>query len=115
MLVCEALADDTRLRIVELLAKRDLSAGEIADHFTVSRPAVSRHLRVLREAGLTTVIPDAQRRVYRLEPQPLVELEQWLGQQRQRWERRLDALGTHLDRMAATKREAAKSRGKTRR
>jgi len=110
VLVCEALADDTRLRIVELLAKRDLSAGEIADHFTVSRPAVSRHLRVLREAGLTTVIPEAQRRVYRLEPQPLIELEHWLGQQRQLWERRLDALGEHLDRMAASKRRGNKSR-----
>jgi len=118
VLVCEALADDTRLRIVELLAHRDLSAGEIAEHFTVSRPAVSRHLRVLREAGLTTVIPDAQRRVYRLQPDPLVELEQWLGQQRQLWERRLDALGSHLDRMAAAKRRSDKTnkgRGKSRR
>jgi DNA-binding transcriptional ArsR family regulator len=113
VLVCEALADDTRLRIVELLAKRDLSAGEIADHFTVSRPAVSRHLRVLREAGLTTVIPEAQRRVYRLEPQPLIELEHWLSQQRQLWEHRLDSLGEHLNRMAANER-AAKKKGKRR-
>ena len=103
------------LRIVELLAKRDLSAGEIAEHFTVSRPAVSRHLRVLREAGLTTVLPDAQRRVYRLEPEPLIQLEDWLGRQRQLWERRLDALGTHLDRMAAAKRRTTKGKGKPRR
>ena len=58
MQVCEALADETRVRIVELLAGRDLSAGELAARFTVSRPAVSRHLRVLREAGLTTVTHD---------------------------------------------------------
>jgi DNA-binding transcriptional ArsR family regulator len=103
MQVCEALADETRVRIVELLAGRDLSAGELAAHFTVSRPAVSRHLRVLREAGLTTVSRDAQRRVYRLNPAPLRELEAWIVENRRFWEPRLDALGAHLDEVARTR------------
>ena len=95
--VCAALADDSRVRVVELLAHRDLSAGEIADHFTVSRPAVSKHLKVLREAGLVTVRPEANRRVYQLNVGPLDELTAWAAEQRAVWERRLDALGAHLD------------------
>ena len=114
MQVFEALADPTRLRIVELLAARDLSAGDIAAHFSISRPAISRHLRVLREAGLTTVTHDAQRRMYGLELRPLRELERWLGHNRQVWEQRFDALGAHLDDMARartwTKRRTRKRR-----
>lgn len=102
--VCAALADDSRVRVVELLAHRDLSAGEIADHFTVSRPAVSKHLKVLREAGLVTVRPEANRRVYQLNVGPLDELTTWAAQQREVWERRLDALGAHLDRKARSRR-----------
>lgn len=98
MLVCEALADPSRVRIVEMLAKRDLSAGEIADAFTVSRPAISKHLKVLREAGLVTVRPDANRRIYRFDPSPLDDLAAWAVHQRRAWEARLDALGAHLDR-----------------
>lgn len=97
MIVCEALADDRRVRIVELLAERDLTAGEIAEHFTVTRPAVSKHLKVLRDAGLVTVTADANRRIYRLDPTPLSELTAWLEAQWALWERRLDALGAHLD------------------
>jgi DNA-binding transcriptional ArsR family regulator len=97
VLVCEALADESRVQIVELLARRDMTAGAIAEHFTVSRPAVSKHLRVLRDAGLVTVTPDANRRIYRLDPQPLNDLASWAEQQRQTWEHRLDALGRHLD------------------
>ena len=104
MQICEALADPTRARIVELLSTRDLTAGDIAAHFEVSRPAVSRHLRVLREAGLTQVTPDAQRRVYRLDPEPLRDLEGWLLACRSHWEARLDALGEHLDRKARKQR-----------
>jgi DNA-binding transcriptional ArsR family regulator len=100
--VCEALADDTRVRIVELLAHQDLSAGDIATNFAISRPAVSRHLRVLRDAGLTRVTRDAQRRVYSLDPSPLYELEQWLEDNRRSWAKRFDALGAHLDDMART-------------
>jgi DNA-binding transcriptional ArsR family regulator len=87
----EALADPTRRRIVELLAEEERSAGEIASHFPTSRPGVSRHLRVLREAGLVQVREDGQRRVYSLEAQPLADLSAWL-------ENRLDALDTEIRR-----------------
>ena len=94
---CEALADPIRAEIVERLARGDLTAGEIAGGFAVSRPAVSRHLRVLRECGLVTFEPRAQRRVYKLNRRPLHELNAWIAQ-------RLDALGAHLDDMARQRR-----------
>ena len=78
MLVLAALADPVRREIVELLAAGEMGAGEIAERFPVTRPAVSRHLRVLREAGLVTSEVRAQRRVYRLERAPLAELDAWL-------------------------------------
>ncbi len=87
----EALSDPTRRRIVELLAEDELSAGEIAAQFTTSRPGVSRHLRVLRDAGLVQVREVGQRRLYTLEPAPLAELSVWL-------ENRLDALDTEIRR-----------------
>ena len=94
----EALADPTRRRIVELLASGERSAGEIARNFETSRPAVSRHLRVLREHGLVTVRESAQQRIYGLDPGPLAELDDWLGRYRHYWANRLDALGTELRR-----------------
>ena len=103
MIVCEALSDDRRVRIVELLAQGDLSAGEIAEQFPVSRPAISKHLKVLRDAGLVSVTVDANRRIYRLEPRPLSELAAWLESQWTQWEGRLDALGRHLDAKAAAR------------
>jgi DNA-binding transcriptional ArsR family regulator len=106
MQVCEALADSTRVQIVELLAQRDLTAGEIAANFDVSRPAISRHLRVLRESDLVTVTIDATRRIYRLDPRPLRELQTWLARHERLIEDRLDKLGAHLDDMAATRRAA---------
>ncbi len=93
-----ALADPTRRRIVELLAERDRDAGELAAAFPVSRPAVSRHLRVLRESGLVTVRPQAQRRVFSLDPRPLDELATWVERYRSFWSQRLDALETELAR-----------------
>lgn len=93
-----ALVDPTRRTIVELLADGELDAGEIATRFSISRPAVSRHLRVLRELGLVRVRAEAQRRVYSLEPAPLAELDAWLGRYRVFWENRLDALDTELSR-----------------
>jgi DNA-binding transcriptional ArsR family regulator len=91
-----ALADPIRREIVELLAGRERDAGELAAAFPVSRPAVSRHLRVLREAGLVRVRPQAQRRVYALDPRPLEDLARWLERYRGFWEQRLDALDTEL-------------------
>ena len=96
-----ALADPTRRRIVELLAERDHDAGELAACFPVSRPAVSRHLRVLRESGLVTVRSDAQRRVFSLDPRPLDEMASWLDQRRSFWNQRLDALEIELARTRA--------------
>ena len=98
MQALEALADPTRRRIVELLAERDRDAGEIASHFHVSRPAVSRHLRVLREHGLVQSRSVAQRRVYSLDPEPLEEIDAWLSTYRRFWANRLDALDVQLRR-----------------
>jgi DNA-binding transcriptional ArsR family regulator len=94
----EALADPTRRRIVELLAEGERSAGEIASHFTTSRPGISRHLRVLREHGLVRTREDAQRRLYSLDPAPLEELDEWLQRYRRFWTNRLDALDTEIHR-----------------
>ena len=98
MRAAEALSDPTRQRIVELLAERELSAGELAAQFSTSRPAVSRHLRVLRGLGLVNVRNEAQRRLYSLDPAPLAELDAWLGRYRSFWSQRLDALDTQLAR-----------------
>jgi DNA-binding transcriptional ArsR family regulator len=94
----EALADPTRRRIVELLADGERSAGELAAEFSVSRPAVSRHLRVLREHGLVRARGDAQRRLYSLDARPLAELDTWLARYRRFWPERLAALDDHLRR-----------------
>jgi DNA-binding transcriptional ArsR family regulator len=93
-----ALADPTRRRIVELLAERELSAGEIASQFPTARPGVSRHLRVLREHGLVRARADGQRRLYSLDPRPLEELDAWLDHYSGFWRNRLAALDTELKR-----------------
>jgi DNA-binding transcriptional ArsR family regulator len=100
MQIFAALADPTRTKIIEVLARTDLSAGEIAARFPVSRPAVSRHLSVLRKARLVHARGEAQRRVYSLDPAALDEVDQWVARCRQVWSSRLDALGRHLDAMA---------------
>lgn len=94
----EALADPTRRTIVELLADGDRSAGQLAAQFETSRPAVSRHLRVLREQGLVQAREDGRRRIYSLDPAPLAELDEWLARYRSFWTNRLDALGVELRR-----------------
>ena len=96
-----ALADPTRRRIVELLADGDKPAGEIAAQFQVSGPAISRHLRVLREVGVASYKRDAQRWVYALNPDSISEVDRWMRDTLLRWQRRFDALGEHLDRMEA--------------
>jgi len=101
MQVFSALADPTRAKIVEVLARRDMTAGEIAKRFPVSRPAVSRHLRVLRKAHLVRSRGDAQRRVYSLNPDGLDEVDKWLARCREMWNRRLDALDVYLKQMVA--------------
>lgn len=91
-----ALADPTRRRIVELLGERELSAGEIVEQFEVSAPAISQHLKALRDAGLVQVRADAQRRIYALDPAGLAEIDAWLAQVRRFWSQRLDALEREL-------------------
>jgi DNA-binding transcriptional ArsR family regulator len=93
-----ALADESRLTLVEALARGPVTAGELAALLPIARPGVSRHLRVLREAGLVEVRQEAQRRVYSLRPEPLAEIDDWLGRYRALWERRLDALHTEIAR-----------------
>ena len=87
-----ALADPTRRSIIEMLAHEDRSAGDIAGAFAVSRPAISRHLRVLRESGLVTAREHRQQRIYQLEPDPLNEIRQWVDRYSTFWEERLDRM-----------------------
>jgi DNA-binding transcriptional ArsR family regulator len=84
--------------MLETLARGPATVGEMAALLPIARPGVSRHLRVLREAGLVEVRQDAQRRVYSLRPQPLAEIDEWLSQYRALWEQRLDALHTEIAR-----------------
>ena len=93
-----ALADPTRRALVALLARGELAAGELAVRFPVSRPAISRHLRVLREAGLVRSRVEGRRRLYSLDPRPLRELDDWLEPYRDLWAQRLDALDTEIAR-----------------
>ncbi|MGZ0149959.1 ArsR/SmtB family transcription factor [Kribbella sp. WER1] len=96
--VLHALADESRRTMLEILRDHQATAGELADALPIARPGVSRHLRVLREAGLVDVRQDAQRRVYSLRPEALVEVDEWLDGYRALWRNRLDALHTEIAR-----------------
>jgi DNA-binding transcriptional ArsR family regulator len=87
-----ALSDPTRRRIIESLASGESSFGELAEKFDMSRPAVSQHLKALREAGIVTARADAQRRIYRLTEHGLDDVDAWLGKVRDFWNKRLDRL-----------------------
>lgn len=93
----EVVAEPTRRRILDLLRERSRPVGELVELFGLSQPLVSKHLRVLRDAGLVRVRQDAQRRWYELRPEPLVELDAWLAPYRRLWAGSLDALERHLD------------------
>ena len=101
-----ALADPTRRRILELLADGDRSVGELVGHFEASQPAISRHLRLLREAGLVGRRSEGTRRLYRLEPEGLADVGTWVERRRRQWQRRLDALADHLDEGSQEEEEA---------
>jgi DNA-binding transcriptional ArsR family regulator len=103
------LADATRRRIVELLTEGELSAGEIAAHFEIARPGVSRHLRQLREGGLVSARRSGQQQIYRLEADQLKEVDRWLAPIRAFWNGRLDALDTEVRRGRKAQREALDS------
>ena len=99
-----ALADPTRRRIVELLGAGERSAGELVEEFDVSAPAISQHLKALRESGLVQVRADGQRRIYALDPAGLEEIDAWLASVRRFWSRRLDALERELRKPTRRKR-----------
>ena len=93
----ETLAEPNRRRILDLLRATERPVGELVAALHLSQPAVSKHLRVLREAGLVEARIDAQRRLYRVRPEPLRDIDVWLAPYRQLWERSLDDLERHLD------------------
>jgi DNA-binding transcriptional ArsR family regulator len=93
----DVLAEPARRDILDLLRERERSVGELVQRLSLSQPGVSKHLRVLRDAGLVVVRPDAQRRWYQLRAKPLAEIDAWLGPYRRFWSSRLDALERHLD------------------
>jgi DNA-binding transcriptional ArsR family regulator len=97
--VFEVLAEPARRRILDLLLERPHPVGELTDRLGMSQPGTSKHLKVLREAGLVRVRKEAQRRVYELHPAPLAELDEWLAPYRRFWSDALDLLGHHLDQM----------------
>ena len=93
------LAEPNRRAILDLLRDGERPVGELVDALTISQPAVSKHLRVLREAGIVDVRIDRQRRLYRVRPEPLREIDLWLAPYRVMWTESLDALERHLDDM----------------
>jgi DNA-binding transcriptional ArsR family regulator len=95
----EVVAEPTRRRILDLLRERSRPVGELVELSGLSQPLVSKHLRVLRDAGLVRVRQDAQRRWYELRPEPLLEVDAWLEPYRRLWADSLDALERHLDAM----------------
>lgn len=109
----EVIAEPNRRAILSLLASSQQSVGDIERRLGMPQPTVSKHLRVLREAGFVESSVDAQRRLYRLKPEPLQELEDWLAQFRRFWSAHVDALERHLDRMepaASVKKKATRKR-----
>ena len=110
--VFEIIAEPNRRAILSLLVSSQQSVGEIERQLRMSQPTVSKHLRVLREAGFVESTVDAQRRLYRLKPEPFQEIEVWLAQFRRFWSAHLDALERHLDRMDEPTRTKNTKRGK---
>ena len=108
--VFEVIAEPNRRAILSLLVSSQQSVGEIERQLRLPQPTVSKHLRVLREAGFVESTVDAQRRLYRLKPEPLREVDAWLAQFRRFWSAHVDALERHLDRMH----QPTPTKGKTR-
>jgi DNA-binding transcriptional ArsR family regulator len=93
----EVLAEPNRRRILDILRDGERPVGDLVEQLRLSQPSISKHLRVLRAAGLVDVRAEAQRRVYRVRPEPLIELDVWLEPYRKLWNERLDKLERHLD------------------
>jgi len=94
----QVLAEPRRQEILDLLRDGELPVGELVARLRMSQPSVSKHLRVLKDAGMVEVRADAQRRLYRIRPEPLAELDEWLGTYRKLWTASLDRLEDHLER-----------------
>jgi DNA-binding transcriptional ArsR family regulator len=103
--IFEVLAEESRRCILDLLAERERPVGDLVDLLNLSQPAVSKHLKVLRQAGLVRSRTDAQRRIYRISPEPLREVDEWLAPYRTQWAGHLNALERHLAIMEAEERE----------
>ncbi|HEY2391955.1 MAG TPA: metalloregulator ArsR/SmtB family transcription factor [Candidatus Angelobacter sp.] len=112
--VFEIIAEPNRRAILGLLVSSEQSVGEIERQLRMPQPTVSKHLRVLRDAGFVECSVDAQRRLYRLKPEPLQELDEWLAPFRRFWSAHLDALERHLDRMDEPTPTKRKTKKKTR-
>jgi DNA-binding transcriptional ArsR family regulator len=104
------IAEPSRRAILQLLASAELSVGDIEERLQLPQPTVSKHLKVLREAGLVESRVDAQRRLYRIRPEPLMEVDAWLAPFRRYWSARVDALERHLDRMSRAPQRKGKQR-----
>ena len=104
------LAEPSRRAILTLLASGERSVGDLESALNLSQPSVSKHLRVLRDAGFVEATIDAQRRVYRIRPEPLQEVDAWMAPFRRYWSARVDALERHLDRIATPTRTNKQSR-----
>jgi DNA-binding transcriptional ArsR family regulator len=113
--VFEIIAQPNRRAILSLLVSSQQSVGEIERQLGMPQPAVSKHLRVLREAGFVESRVDAQRRLYRLKPEPFQEVDDWLAQFRRFWSEHVDALERHLDRMDQSMERATPTKRKTER
>ena len=107
--VFEVIAEPNRRAILSLLGSSEQSVGDIERQLRMSQPTVSKHLRVLRDAGFVEATVDAQRRLYRLRPEPLQEVDMWLAQFRRFWSAHVDALEHHLDRMEQSRERKAKA------
>ena len=107
------VAEPNRRAILNLLASSERSVGELEQGLRLSQPTVSKHLRVLRDAGFVEARTEAQRRIYRLRPEPLMELDAWLAPFRRFWSKHLDALERHLETMDDPPSAKAKKRRET--
>ena len=101
----EIVAEESRRRILDLLVEQERPVGDLVDRLALSQPAVSKHLKVLRDAGLVEARTEAQRRIYRVRPEPLREIDEWLTPYRRRWAAHLNALERHLEIMDRTEQE----------
>jgi len=112
--VFEIVAEPNRRAILSLLVSSQQTVGELERRLRMSQPTVSKHLRVLRDAGFVESTVDAQRRLYRLKPEPFAEMDAWLSQFRRFWSAHVDALERHLDRTAQPRKSKKKTRRKIR-